>query len=243
MRYVRFTDPAGTVRRGEWDAGEIRAAGRTYDADDDAVDLLPPTEPSKVLGVGRNYREVYDDPSEFPDSPRIWWKGGENVLAGHGDTVPLPEGAEVVYEAELGVVIGTEARDLEPADVPEAVAGYTCVNDLSNLDYGDDAAFLRVKSFDGAAPMGPVLAEPEHVPDQPRVRLWLDGEQVQDSTGDEFVFPVPEAVAAFSRHVTLRPGDVVMMGTPADFAPVGDGTHVAVEVEGIGRLEHRIERV
>jgi 2-keto-4-pentenoate hydratase/2-oxohepta-3-ene-1,7-dioic acid hydratase in catechol pathway len=241
MRHARFTDPAGTVRRGEWCDGTVRAAGRTYDRE--TVDVLPPTEPSKVLGVGRNYREVYDDEASFPNRPRIWWKGEHNVLAGHGDTVALPADEEVVYEAELGVVVGTECRNVDPSAVPDVVAGYTCVNDLSNMDHADDAGFLRVKSFDNAAPMGPVLADPEHVPEQPRVRLWLDGDLQQDSAGDEFVFSVPEMIAEFSQYVTLRPGDVVITGTPADFGPVGSGEHVAIEIEGVGRLEHDIERV
>jgi len=115
MRHARFTDPAGTVRRGEWCDGTVRAAGRTYDRE--TVDVLPPTEPSKVLGVGRNYREVYDDEASFPNRPRIWWKGEHNVLAGHGDTVALPADEEVVYEAEVGVVVGTECRNVDPSAV------------------------------------------------------------------------------------------------------------------------------
>lgn len=240
MKHVRFTDPAGTVRQGEWHDGTVWAAGQTYDLEE--VDVLPPTEPSKVLGVGRNFRGAYDDASEFPDRPRIWWKGERNVLAGHGDTVTLPADETVVYEAELGVVVGTECRNVDESAVSGVVAGYTCANDLSNQAYTDDSGFFRVKSFDNAAPMGPVLADPEDVPDQPRTRLWLDGELEQDSAGDEFVFSVPEVIAEFSRYVTLRPGDVVMMGTSADFGPVGDGEHVAIEIEGIGRLEHEIER-
>ena len=240
MARVRFRDPAGTVRIGERTADGVRAAGTTFDSA--AVDLLAPVTPSKVLGVGRNYERQFETlDAEPPSRPRIWWKGGENVVSGPGDTVALPPGGDVVFEAELGVVIGEECRNVPEADALDVVAGYTCVDDLSDQAHVDDPTMLRVKSFDNAAPMGPVVAPPEDVPTDPRIRLWTNGEKRQDSADDDLRFSVPEVIAAFSERVTLRPDDVIMMGTPAGYAPLADGDHVRIEIEGVGTLEHDVE--
>lgn len=239
MRRARFRDPAGTVRVGKWTSTGLQAAGRTYDPA--AVDLLAPVTPTKVLGVGRNYERQFETlDADPPDRPRIWWKGTQNVVAGPGDTVTLPSGGEVVFEAELGVVIGEECRNVPVGDALDVVAGYTCVNDLSDQAHVEDPTMLRVKSFDNAAPMGPVVAPPTAVPSDPRIRLWTNGEKRQDSVDDALRFSVPEAIAAFSERITLRPDDVIMMGTPAGYAPLADGDHVRIEIEGIGTLEHDV---
>jgi 2-keto-4-pentenoate hydratase/2-oxohepta-3-ene-1,7-dioic acid hydratase in catechol pathway len=99
---------------------------------------------------------------------------------------------------------------------------------------------IRTKSFDNAAPMGPVLATPDEVPENPRIRLWVNGEQRQDTAGDGHVYSVPEVVASFAERLTLEPGDVVMMGNPGGFAPLEDGDRVEIEIEGVGRLEHSV---
>ena len=127
MRRARFTDPAGTVRVGEWTEEGIVAAGRTHDPA--TVDVLAPVEASKVIGIGPNYRSMVE---AVPDEGRLFWKGGTNVLAGHGDTVTLPSSGEVIYEAELGVVIGEGCRNVAASEAESVVAGYTCIDDLSN---------------------------------------------------------------------------------------------------------------
>ena len=150
MKRARFTDPAGTVRVGEWTDEGIVAAGRTHDPA--TVDVLAPVEASKVIGIGPNYRSMVE---AVPDEGRLFWKGGTNVLAGHGDTVTLPSSGEVIYEAELGVVIGEGCRNVAASEAESVVAGYTCIDDLSNQAYTDRDSFFRTKSFDGAAPPAP----------------------------------------------------------------------------------------
>jgi 2-keto-4-pentenoate hydratase/2-oxohepta-3-ene-1,7-dioic acid hydratase in catechol pathway len=152
--------------------------------------------------------------------------------------VALP-GDEVVFEAELAVVIGKQCRNVDEADVPDVLAGYTVVNDLSDTSH-EDRTMFRKKSFDNAAPIGPVVASPEEVDGTPRIRLWVNGEQLQDTAGDSFVFSVPEIVASFAERLTLEPGDVIMMGNPGGFDPLEDGDTVEIEVEGVGRLEHDV---
>ncbi len=235
MRHVRFRDPAGYTRTGDWTENGIVENNRTHDPE--AVEILPPVSPTKVLGVGENYHDGGTQPST-DEPPLLWLKGGPNVVTSHGTTVALPKSSEVVFEAELGVVIGTQCRDIKPDEAMGKVAGFTCVNDISNQDATDDRTFLRRKSFDNAAPLGPVLADPEHVPMEPRVRLWLNGQLRQDSNDEQLIHSIPEVVAAFSQWLTLEPEDVIMMSTPSGFGELHDGDHVEIEIEGIGRLEH-----
>jgi 2-keto-4-pentenoate hydratase/2-oxohepta-3-ene-1,7-dioic acid hydratase in catechol pathway len=241
MRHVRFRDPAGAVRRGEWTDEGIVFADRTYDPD--AVDVLPPVEPTKVVCLAGNY--VAHAGGDPPERPSLFLKG-PNAVAGHGDTVTLPAGKEEVdYEAEVGVVIGEQCRHVAAADAMDVVAGYTNVNDISNRDdQRREQNWVRGKAFDGSAPMGPVVADPEHVddPEDPRIRLWLNGEKRQDSADDELVFPVSAVIEEVTALLTLEPGDVIAMGTSGHPESMSDGDTVEIEIDGVGRLEHTVER-
>jgi 2-keto-4-pentenoate hydratase/2-oxohepta-3-ene-1,7-dioic acid hydratase in catechol pathway len=242
MRHVRFRDPAGAVRHGEWTDDGIRFGGETYDPTDDAVDVLPPSEPTKVVCIGLNYHDhAEEQDSELPDRPLLFLKG-PNAVAGHGDTVTLPAGKErVEWEAELGVVIGEQCRHVDAADAMDVVAGFTCVNDVSNRDdQRVETNWVRGKAFDGAAPMGPVVAAPEHVPADARIRLRVNGETKQDSSRAALIFDVPTLVEEVTRYLTLEAGDVISTGTPAGVGPLSDGDRVEVEIEGVGTLAHGV---
>ena len=240
MQHVRFRDPAGAVRRGEWLGDGVAFADEEYDLD--RVDVLPPCEPSKLVCIGRNYADHAEEMgSEVPDRPLLFLKP-PNAVAPHGSTVTLPRGKEQVeQEAELGVVIGEPARDVPADEAMEYVAGFTCVNDLSNRDdQRREQNWVRGKAFDGAAPMGPVIAEPEAVPDDARVRARVNGELRQDGSRDQLIFSVPELVAEITTYLTLEPGDVISTGTPEGVGPLSDGDHVEIEVDGVGTLEHDV---
>ena len=241
MKHVRFRDPAGAVRRGEYhDDGTVSFAGETYDVD--AVDVLAPCEPSKIVCVGRNYVEHADEmDNDVPDRPLLFLKP-PNAVASHGSDVTLPAGKDRLdFEAELGVVVGEQAKHLGEDDAMDAVAGYTCVNDVSNRDdQREETNWVRGKAFDGAAPIGPVVATPDEVPDDAHVRSFLNGDRKQDGSLDQMVFSVPELLAEITTYVTLEPGDVVATGTPAGVGRLGDGDEVRVEVEGVGTLEHTV---
>lgn len=142
------------------------------------------------------------------------------------------------------MVIGRQCRNVAEEDALDVVEGYTCVNDLSNRDdQRQEQNWVRGKSFDNAAPIGPVVATPEHVsdPEDPRVRLWLNGEKKQDSEDDSLVFNVSEVIAEFTEHLTLERGDVIAMGTSGHPTSLSDGDTVEIEVDGVGRLEHDVE--
>ncbi|WP_323192476.1 fumarylacetoacetate hydrolase family protein [Halostella sp. PRR32] len=242
MKRVRFRDPAGAVRTGEWTANGVVFGGQTYDFDE--VDVLPPSEPSKIVCVGRNYaRHAEERGEDLPDRPLLFLKP-PNALAGHGDTVTLPAGKDSIeHEAELAVVIGEQCRNVAEDDAMDVVAGYTCLNDVSNRDdQRREQNWVRGKAFDGAAPVGPVLATPDEVPDDASVELRVNGETRQDSALDRQIFSVPELVAEITTYMTLEPGDVIATGTPEGVGPLTDGDSVAVEIEGVGTLEHSVRQ-
>jgi 2-keto-4-pentenoate hydratase/2-oxohepta-3-ene-1,7-dioic acid hydratase in catechol pathway len=240
MRRVRFEDPAGSVRTGEWGNDGIGFAGRTYDPTE--VNVLPPVEPTKIVCVGLNYSDHAEETdSEIPDRPLLFLKT-PNALAGHGDTIALPEGKERTdHEAELGVVIGRQCRNVPADRAMEVVAGYTCVDDLSNRDdQRVEQNWVRGKSFDNSAPIGPVVASPDLVPEDAEISLRVNGELKQHSSIDNLIFPVPELIREITELITLEPGDVIATGTPAGISPLSDGDSVEVEIEGVGRLEHGV---
>ncbi|WP_302080425.1 fumarylacetoacetate hydrolase family protein [Salinibaculum rarum] len=256
MKQVRFRDPAGSVRTGEWvDAdgdpadtetagtgGQIRFGGQTYDPAE--VDVLPPCDPSKIVCIGLNYAYHADErDSELPDRPLLFLKP-PNAVASHGGDVTLPAGKERVdYEAEMGVVIGEQCRNVDESDAMDVVEGFTCMVDVSNRDDQDrEQNWVRGKAFDNAAPLGPVLATPEHVPDDARIELRLNGETRQSSSRDTLIFPVPELIAEITTYMTLEPGDVIATGTPEGVGPLSDGDEVTVEIEGVGQLTHTASR-
>jgi 2-keto-4-pentenoate hydratase/2-oxohepta-3-ene-1,7-dioic acid hydratase in catechol pathway len=253
MRHVRFRDPGGEVRRGEWtdeDGAEIRAhpdyASRITLEDEvytaDEVEVLPPCEPTKIVCVGLNYADhAAEQGKDVPDRPLLFLKP-PNAVAGHGRTVELlPDKERLDYEAELGVVIAEECRNVDAEDADDVVAGFTCVNDLSNRDdQAVETNWVRGKAFDDAAPLGPVIATPEEVPRDAAVQCRVDGELRQHSSRDEFIFSVRELVEEITAYMTLEPGDVVSTGTPEGVGPLSDGDTVEVAIEGVGTLRNEV---
>lgn len=240
MHRVRFLDPAGTVRTGHMDDGQIVTAGRSYDPTE--VDIRPPAEPSKIICVGLNYADHAEETdSEIPDRPLLFLKT-PNTLSAHGDTVTLPEDKERIdHEAELGVVIGEQCRNVDVGEAMDFVEGYTCVNDLSNRDdQRIEENWVRGKSFDNSAPVGPVVADPEHVPEDASIECRVNGEVRQSSTIDNLIFSVPELIAEITELVTLEPGDIIATGTPAGVGPLENDDTIAIEIEGVGTLEHKV---
>jgi 2-keto-4-pentenoate hydratase/2-oxohepta-3-ene-1,7-dioic acid hydratase in catechol pathway len=240
---VRFRDPAGSVRQGTWSDDGIEFGDRVYDPAD--VDVLPPTDPSKIVCVGLNYADhAEEEGMDVPDRPLLFLKP-PNTVSGHGDTVTLPAGKDTIeHEVELGIVVGEQCRNVDEADAMDVVAGFTCANDVSNRDdQYVEQNWVRGKAFDNSCPLGPVVADPADVPDDASVELRVNGETRQSSSIAEFIFSVPEIVAEITQYMTLEPGDVVLTGTPAGVGPLDDGDRVEVEVEGIGVLEHDVERL
>ncbi|MFB6170641.1 MAG: fumarylacetoacetate hydrolase family protein [Haloarculaceae archaeon] len=240
MRRIRFRDSAGQTRTGEWTGDEIRFGGDRYDIDD--VEVLPPCEPSKVVCIGLNYADhAAETDSDIPERPLLFLKP-PNAVTGHGAAVPLLPGKERIdWEAEIAVVIGEQCRNVDEEDAMDVVEGFTCLNDVSNRDdQREEQNWIRGKAFDNAAPMGPVIADPEHVPEDASIELRVNGETKQSSSREQLIFSIPELIAEITQYMTLEPGDVISTGTPSGIGSLSPGDEVEIEVEGVGTLEHTV---
>lgn len=240
MRTVRFRDPSGSVRVGRWDDDGVSFGGRHHDLEE--VDVLAPVEPSKIVCVGVNYTDHADETdSAIPDRPVLFLKT-PNAVASHGSTIVLPRDKERIdYEGELGVVIDVQCRNVPQEDAMSVVRGYTCANDLSNRDdQRIEQNWVRGKSFDSSAPIGPVVADPAGVPDDASIEVRVNDEVRQRSTIDNLIFSIPELIQDITSLITLEPGDVILTGTPAGVGPVNDDDTIEVEIDGIGTLVHDV---
>ncbi|WP_458208559.1 fumarylacetoacetate hydrolase family protein [Haladaptatus sp. NG-SE-30] len=238
MQRVRFRDPAGSIRLGEWVEDGVVFSNQRYDLNE--VTILPPVEPSKIVCIGLNYADHAEETdSDVPERPLLFLKA-PNTLAAHGDTITLPPDKERIdHEAELGVVIGEQCRNVPADRAEEVIAGYTCVNDLSNRDdQRQEQNWVRGKSFDNAAPMGPVVASPDLVPKDASIELRKNGKVQQESTIDNLIFSVPELIEEITKLVTLEPGDVIATGTTSGVGPISDGDTIEITIEGVGTLRN-----
>ena len=206
------------------------------------VTLLAPVEPSKIVCVGRNYREhAAELGNKMPDEPLLFLKPPSAVI-GHRDNIELPsDSKQVEHEGELGVVIGRKARRIGENENPlDYVLGYTCVNDVTARDLQrKDVQFTRGKGFDTFCPVGPFIVN-EVDPSQLTVVTRLNGEVKQAGQTSDMAFPVPFLIRYISRIMTLYPGDLIATGTPAGVSRMVAGDTVEVEIDGVGLLANTI---
>jgi len=205
--------------------------------------LLAPVAPSKIVCVGRNYKEhAAELGNAMPEELLLFLKPPSAVI-GDGDAIELPpQSQRVEHEGELGVVIGRRARRLsEDEDPLSYVLGYTCVNDVTARDLQrKDVQFTRAKSFDTFCPVGPFVVTGIDPLDL-LVETRVDGELRQSGRTSAMAFPVPFLVRYISHVLTLEPGDLIATGTPAGVGPLLAGQTVEVSVEGVGSLRNAVK--
>jgi acylpyruvate hydrolase len=211
----------------------------------------PITRPQKVIGIGLNYRDhVEEIKGQIPSHPLLFAMYA-NAITGPDDPIILPQmSRQVDYEAELGVVIGRRARQAPIESALDYVAGYTIINDVSARDLQfSDGQWLRAKSFDTFAPMGPYLVTKDSLHDGNGldIELRLNGKTMQKSNTRNLIFKVPDLVSYISKVMTLEIGDVIATGTPGGVGFVRNpqvfmkaGDIVEIEIEGIGQLRNRV---
>ena len=207
----------------------------------DAVRLLAPIIPTKILCVGRNYADhAAERNAEVPAEPLIFSKPTTAVV-GPGDEIVLPRlSRNVHHEAELAVVIGRLTRSGAVEDAMGSVFGYTCANDVSARDLQEtDEQWTRAKGFDTFCPLGPWIEADLDVAAGVRIGCSVNGEVRQDGTTSDLVFDIPTLIAYCAAFATLLPGDVILTGTPAGVGPLTDGDTVTVSVSGLGELTNR----
>jgi 5-oxopent-3-ene-1,2,5-tricarboxylate decarboxylase / 2-hydroxyhepta-2,4-diene-1,7-dioate isomerase len=246
VRHVRI-EHDGRAVEGELDGDVLHADGVDLRLDEVAR-WLPPVEPGKILATHLTYRSRAEEyrMAQLPRTPSYFMKPPSSLSA-HLEPVVRPKGCRFLnYEGEIAVVIGRRCRGASVEDALDHVRGYTVANDWGVHDFrhADRGSMLRVKGQDGFCPLGPALVDAADVdPEDLTIRTFVNGELVQEgNTGSDLMFSFAYQVADLSRLVTLELGDVLLTGTPANSRPVEPGDVVAVEVDGIGRLENTVEQ-
>jgi 5-oxopent-3-ene-1,2,5-tricarboxylate decarboxylase/2-hydroxyhepta-2,4-diene-1,7-dioate isomerase len=234
----------GEPRWGRRDGARIALDDGTEVAEAEAL-YLAPVEPTKILAVHLTYRSRIEEyAARTPPEPSYFVKP-PTTLNGHRRLVRMAKGTRFLnYEGELAVVVGRRMKGVPLDQALDHVAGYTCANDIGMHDFrhADRGAMLRVKGQDGFLPLGPELV-PAHEfdPSDFHLRTLINGETVQETTAGDLIFGVAYQLADLCRTITLEPGDVILTGTPANSRPMKPGDAVAVEIDGLGRLESTIE--
>lgn len=256
MKILRFNDGGWGVLEGELiletDGPGGNPTGQRYDLG--AVRLLVPATPSKIVCVGRNYREHiremgHDFGEGLPEESGLFLKA-PNALAhpgnprdpyGTGDAVPYPRFTrELHYEGELAVVIGDRMRNVPEEKALDHVLGYTIAVDITARDVQKrDLQWVRAKSADRFLPLGPWI-ETDLDPQNTWLRTYVNGELRQEAHTSQMIFSVARILSYISSFMTLEPLDVVLTGTPEGVGALSPGDRIEVAVEGIGTLHTRI---
>ena len=222
------------LESGEWFAAvslaELQEKGK----------LLAPVAPSKIVCVGRNYRDhAAELGNDVPTEPLLFLKPPSSLLA-PGATVLMPAiSKRIDFEGELAVVIGKRCTKLaEDADVQPYIRGYTCLNDVTARDIQkSDPQWTRGKGFDTFCPVGPMVTdEIDPIGSNVSLTTRVNGEVKQRGETRDFIFGIPHLLRYISAVMTLEPGDVIATGTPAGVAALTAGDVVEVEIVGVGVL-------
>ncbi|TYA84351.1 fumarylacetoacetate hydrolase family protein [Seonamhaeicola marinus] len=214
---------------------------------DDDVRLGPPlTRPSKIICVGLNYAlHAAESGMEIPKEPVIFFKATSSII-GPNDDVIIPKGGDKTdWEVELAVVIGKKASYVSEENALNHVAGYVLHNDISERGFQLEryGQWVKGKSCDTFAPLGPFIASADEVQDPNNLNLWLklNGEVLQHSSTSDFIFNIQQVVSYLSQFMTLLPGDIISTGTPSGvgfgFTPqryLKEGDIMELGIEGLG---------
>lgn len=213
----------------------------------DDVRLGPPLiRPSKIVCVGLNYAQhAAESGMDVPEEPVLFFKA-TSAIVGPNDPIIIPKGSEKTdWEVELAIVIGKKASYVREKDALNHVAGYVLHNDVSERAFQLERSgqWVKGKSCDTFAPIGPFIATPDEIGDPNNLNLWLtlNGEEMQNSSTSDFIFNIQHVVSYISQYMTLLPGDIISTGTPfgvgLGLTPpryLKDGDVVELGIEGLG---------
>jgi 2-keto-4-pentenoate hydratase/2-oxohepta-3-ene-1,7-dioic acid hydratase in catechol pathway len=225
---------------GELDALKKRIGAKPIALD--AVRVLAPVTPSKIVAAGLNYGEfVREQKVEPPKEPLIFLKPSTAVIGPNDAIVYPPQTHELYYEGELAIVIARKACRVPQSEARRYVLGYTCMNDVTAGDLQNrDREFTRSKSFDTFAPLGPVIETAIENPDDLALTTKVNGELRQNARTSDLIFKTDSLVSFISHIMTLLPGDVISTGTPPGIGQIKPGDVIEIEIEGIGALTNTV---
>ncbi len=210
----------------------------------------PPIErPSKIIGLGRNYRaHAKELKHEIPKEP-IFFAKSPSAITSHEADIVIPHWLEdrVDHEAELALIIGKKAKNISEEEAMSYIAGYTILNDVTaramqKNDIGHSNPWFRSKSLDTFCPVGPFLIPADEVADPHalEISLTVNGKEHQRASTSEMIFKIPEIVSYISRFMTLSPGDIISTGTPQGVSPIKHGDVIEITITGFGTLKNRV---
>lgn len=248
MKFARFTVVGSGVYKGvitEDAVKEIKGdifrdweyTGKAFSISE--VKLMAPLEPNQIIGIGANYvTKTADIPSELPEIPVFFFKPTSSVI-GPEEEIVIPEGIDQVkFESELAIVIGKEAKNVPESEVLDYVFGYTVGNDVTAPQFfHQDGHWTIGKSFDTFTPLGPVI-ETELDPFTVRVKAKLNDVEKQNSATELMIIPIRKMVSYLTKVMTLKPGDVILTGSPVGAELVGVGDIIECEIKEIGSLRN-----
>src|SRR5215471_12558545 len=235
----------GRLHRAEFESGHLGAAyttGGSVDGGLQAVRVLAPLRPLKMVCVGQNYLDhVKELKRPVPTEPVLFLKPPTTVLDPERP-IKLPPGVgRVDHEAELAVVIGRPAHRVSRKNAWDFIFGITSVNDVTARDIQNrEVQYTRAKGFDTFAPIGPSILVGADA-DPRAVEGFINGEKRQSSTTAQLIFPIDLLVEYITFVMTLEPGDIIFTGTPSGVGPLHAGDMVTVRVEGVGDLTNPVE--
>jgi 2-keto-4-pentenoate hydratase/2-oxohepta-3-ene-1,7-dioic acid hydratase in catechol pathway len=207
------------------------------------ADLLPPVTPSKIICVGRNYREhAAELGNEIPAEPVLFFKPPSSLLKPGGTILLPPASSRVDHEGELAIVIGHRASKL-PADFdPRAIIrGYTLANDVTARDLQKkDGQWTRAKGFDTFCPVGPWINDEVDPAAGLIIETRVNGELRQHGSTADFIFTIPQLLVYITAAISLEPGDLVLTGTPSGVGSLAPGDRVDVTISGLGVLTNSV---
>jgi 2-keto-4-pentenoate hydratase/2-oxohepta-3-ene-1,7-dioic acid hydratase in catechol pathway len=210
----------------------------------DSFELLVPVRPSKIVCVGRNYRDhAAELGNDVPKEPLLFLKPPSALLPSGGIILMPALSNRIDFEGELAIVIGRRCRNLAEADNPhDFIRGYTLVNDVTARDIQkSDGQWTRGKGWDTFCPSGPIVSdEIDPITHPVTLTTHLNGELRQTGSTSDLIFPIPELLRYITSFMTLYPGDLIPTGTPAGVGPMRAGDTVSVSIAGLGILTNTL---
>jgi 2-keto-4-pentenoate hydratase/2-oxohepta-3-ene-1,7-dioic acid hydratase in catechol pathway len=252
MHWLRFRS-GGAVGFGTLEGDAVRVhRGELFGPHEPTDERIPvaglawetPCAPSKMIALLNNFHALITKAGKRVPADPLFFLKAPNTFCAHGAVVPPPRSytGRVLYEGELGIVIGKAGRDIAQGAANDHIFGYTCVNDITAFDLfaaePDHEQWTRAKGFDSFGPFGPVIAtglDPAGL----TVRTLINGRERQSYPIADMVFSPAQLVSLISRDLTLVPGDVISCGTSVGVGPLKPGTTVEVAIDGIGSLVNR----